>query len=95
MTTFRVSTTVHKCYDEFYECNNCHKMYNDYNDLHFYSEDSGGFCGDCGCENIKHFVKHTVAQEVWASDKMEAVELALELDNWTVHESYYEEKKDA
>jgi len=68
-------------------------MYSNYNDLHFYSQDSGGYC-HCGSESLKHFIKHTVTQEVWASNKDEALQVALDLDDWNVHEQYYEESKD-
>jgi Zn finger protein HypA/HybF involved in hydrogenase expression len=39
--------------DETYKCLDCGSLIDGYNNLHHYSEDSGGFCPACMSDNVE------------------------------------------
>jgi len=81
---FRTNFDGNKLYDEVYECKDCGKQYDSYNQLNHPSEDTGGFCW-CGSEDIKVLVLKTIYQELWVDESMpteEVFDVAMELDSW-------------
>lgn len=84
MTRYRTSFEGTKLHDEVYECEDCGKQYDSYNQLHHISEDTGGFCW-CGSENLKVLVLKTIYQELWVEQSLpteDVLEVATDLERW-------------
>ena len=83
---YRTDHTCHKIHDEYYECNDCGKQYEQYNMLNHPSNETGGFCW-CGSEDLKVMTLVTVYQEFYAPEDTsidDAVEIGLDLGEWKV-----------
>ncbi len=91
MTIYRISKNVNKCYEEYHTCQDCNKIHSSYNDLRHDNTDDGGFCVVCGSDNIEMLIKHTVYAEVFATSKEDALQTAMEMEEWIVLEHFYED----
>lgn len=83
---YRTEHTCRKIHDEYYECNECGKQYEQYNMLNHPSDETGGFCW-CGSEDLKVMRLVTVYQEFYAPedyDTEDTMQVAYELDDWKV-----------
>ena len=83
MTRYRTNFEGSKLYDEVYECEDCGKQYDSYNQLHHISEDTGGFAGVV--LGIKVLVLKTIYQELWVEQSLpteDVLEVATDLERW-------------
>lgn len=81
---YRTNFEGNKLHDEYYECNNCGKQYENYNMLNHPDEHTGGFCW-CGSESFKVMRLVTVYQEFYAPedyDLADTMDVAYQLDEW-------------
>jgi DNA-directed RNA polymerase subunit RPC12/RpoP len=75
-------TTFHTLSREYYECQDCEAQIEHYHDLKHYSKDSGGFCPHCDSDHLVVMQSYIVYQQVYARSDDDALETALEIDEW-------------